>query len=175
MQQELVQQIEQTTKDTIDMIHTALPAKVMTFNPDKCLATVKPYGKYTLSDGMTLEYPAITEVPVVFPFSASMEIGIAFPVKEGDDCLVILSEVELDEWRKGAKSEGPLRFDLTNAIAIPGLLRSGGGLLSKACSVPAVVVSASGSELMVSGSGIAISGNLKVDGNITYTGSISEG
>lgn len=175
MQQELVQQIEETAKDVMDGIHTALPAKIISFDPSKCVATIKPYGKYATSDGISLEYPTVTEVPVVFPVSPSTGVGMVFPVKAGDDCLIIVSEVELDEWRSGAESEGTLRFDLTSAIAIPGLLKTANSLAMKACNLNAVILSAGSTEIAVSGSGVAIKGNLTVDGNITYTGSISGG
>lgn len=175
MLQEAVEQIEKTAKSVVNEIHTALPGKIVSFDSVKCVATVQPLGRYVMSDGKSLEYPAITEAPVVFPFSQSAGAGIGFPVKAGDGCLIILSEVELDQWRSEAKSEGSLRFDLTNAIAIPGLLRSGGVAVVKACAMNAVVVSAGGSEIVVSGSGITISGNLTVQGNIDCTGSISGG
>ena len=99
----------------------------------------------------------MTEVPLVFPFSQTAGIGIAFPVNSGDSCLVIFSEAELDEWRSSAEAEAPLRFDLTNAVAIPGLLSLGCGLVEKACAQTAVV----------------IRGNLEVEGNITSSGNIT--
>lgn len=175
MLQEAVEQIEKTAKSVMNEVHTALPGKIVSFDSGKCVATVRPCGRYAMSDGKSLEYPAITEVPVVFPFSQCAGAGIGFPVKAGDGCLIIISEVELDEWRSGAKSEGPLRFDLTNAIAIPGLLRTGGGAMARACAMNGVVVCAGGTEIAVSGDGITISGNLTVQGNINYTGSISGG
>lgn len=189
MMQEFAQQIEETARAVADEIHTALPGTVVTFDPGSGTATVKPDGKYMTADGKRLDYPQITDVPVVFPFCQTTGTGIAFPVLKGDSCLIVISEVELDEWRTGAESEGSLRFDLTNAVCVPGLLEGGGSLISKACKNNAVIAGAGDTEIMVSDSGavitsgsakitisdtgIAISGDLKVDGNISSTGTIT--
>lgn len=188
MMQELSQQIEETARAVVDEIHTAIPGIVVSFDPEIGTATVKPNGKYMTADGKSLDYPIITDVPVVFPFCQASRVGIAFPVGNGDSCLIIISEVELDEWRTGAESEGSLRFDLTSAMCIPGLLKCSENMIAKASQNNAVVVGAGDVEIMVSDagaviasgdtkmtvsdSGVAISGDLKVDGNITSTGTI---
>ncbi len=183
MLQEFVQQTEETARSVLDEIHTALPGTITKFDAGSGTATVKPVGEYQTSDGKWLEYPAISGVPLVFPICQSIGAGIAFPVEKGDSCLIIISEVELDEWRSGAKSEGTLRFDLTNAIAIPGLLDGGSELLKDAVSKKAVVVAngdnriitsktmirldTGGARLDVKEDGVEIQGNLKVSGSIT--------
>lgn len=189
MMQEFVQQVEETARAVVDEIHTAMPGTIISFDPKSGTAVVKPNGKYVTADLKQIDYPQITDVPVVIPFCQAAGVGIAFPVVKGDSCLIIISEVELDEWRTGAESEGSLRFDLTNAVCIPGLLEGGLNHLAKACQNNAVIVTAGSSEVMVSDdcvaitsgsakltvseSGIAIGGNLKVNGNIIYTGTIS--
>lgn len=156
MLQEFVQQIEETAKHVMSEIHTALPGTIVSVDAEKGTVSIKPCGTYMTSSGKKLEYPVLTEVPLVFPFSQSSGAGIVFPVQAGDGCLVIISETALDEWRSSAKSETSLRYDLTNAIAIPGLLSAGGSLVAKACAQHSVMVS----------------GNLVVEGNITSSGSI---
>lgn len=189
MMQEFVQQIEETAKAVSDEIHTAMPGTIVAFDPGSGTATVKPNGKHVTADGRSLEYPQISYVPVIFPFCQAAGVGIAFPVGKGDSCLIVISEVELDEWRTGAESEGALRFDLTNAMCIPGLLEGGGDIITKACRNNAVVVGAGDVEIMVSDAGavitsgdtkmtvsdagVAISGDLNVDGNISSTGTIT--
>ena len=191
MMQEFSQQVEETARAVVDEIHTALPGTIVAFNPGSGTATVKPSGKYITSDGKSLEYPQISEVPVAFPFCPTAGVGVAFPVTKGDSCIVIVSEVELDEWRTGAESEGSLRYDLTNAMCIPGLLDGGAGLIEKACKNNAVIVGAGDVEVMVSDAGavltsgstkmaisdagVAVSGNLKVSGNISSTGTVKAG
>lgn len=183
MIQEFSQQVEETARAVVGEVHTALPGGIVSFDPGAGTATVKPAGKYVTSDGKALDYPTITEAPVVFPFCQSAGIGMAFPIKKKDDCLIIISEMELDAWRSGAESEGSLRFDLTSAMVIPGLLNGGAAIFEKACSRDAVVIQAGETELMVydagveivagenelkiTGNDIKVKGDMKVDGNIT--------
>lgn len=171
MMQEFVQQIEETAKSVMNEIHTALPGKVVSVNLQNGTAQIKPCGKYVTRDKKKLEYPVLTEVPLVFPFSPAAGTGMVFPINIGDSCLIILSEVELDEWRSGAETEAPLRYDLTSAVAIPGLLSSGQGLLEKACTQNAVIVCG---KFMVEGD-VVFSGNLSVEGNVTTSGSLGAG
>lgn len=191
MIQELTREIERTVRAIVDEIHTAMPGKIVSINTKNGTASVLPSGKYVTSDKKALDYPVLTEVPLIFPFCQKNEVGIVFPVEKGDSCLIIISEVELDKWRSEAESEGSLRFDLTSAIAIPGLLNGGGNLISKAVDKNAVLIMASETELSVSKKGveatvkgttfsvsegvIAIGGDLKVEGNISYTGSLING
>ena len=160
MLQELTQAIEQTVQSMINEIHTALPGKIVSFDMKKGLATVKPIGKFITSNKKELEYPELSEVPFVFPYSNQAEVGMFFPVKVGDTCLIIISEVELDEWRNGAESEGSLRFDLTNAIAIPSLVQSNDRVsewLSESAEKSAVIIATTDSKVLVSKDNIEIS------------------
>ena len=191
MLQEVVQEIENTARSVLDGVHTAMPGEITSFDPGSGRAVVKPNGQFTSSGGKRMAYPAISDVPVAFPVCQSAGVGIAYPVKAGDSCIIIVSEVELDEWRSGAESEGSLRFDLSSAMAVPGLLVGGGEMIQKACARDAVVIAGGASEVMVSEdqitasigdtefrlteAEIAIRGDLKVDGDISYTGSLHGG
>lgn len=191
MLQDFTKQIEKTVETLINEIHTALPGEIVSFDTSKGTAIIQPVGKFITSDGKVLDYPRITEVPLVFPYCHQTGVGIALPVKKGDSCIIIISEVELDEWRSGGKSEGSLRFDLTSAVAIPGLLKTGGQLFSKAVNNNAVVIGSSGASVSVSNkrvdmdvkgttfsvseSGITVGGNLTVKGNITSTEDVKAG
>ena len=170
MLQEFSEEVEKTARAVVNEIHTALPGEVISFDGGTGTATVKPVGKFVTSDGKKLDYPTITEAPIVFPFCQQAGVGIAFPVKAGDSCIILISEVELDQWRSGAEAEGSLRFDLTNAMILPGLLKGTSALAAAAVSANGVIVQAGDSSITVSGGGIAVRGNLKVDGNISYTG-----
>lgn len=185
MMQEFVQEVEEMSEAALENVHTALPGTIVSFNAEAGTATVEPKGKYEMADGSAVSYPQISEVPIVFPFCQSRNAGFVFPVGKGDDCLVIISEVELDEWRSGAEAEGSLRFDLSSAICIPGLLRGGAGAVVKARKNNAVIMRSGNSEIMLedkkaalsvgntkmtlSEAGVVVSGNLKVNGNISST------
>lgn len=99
MMQEFVQQISDTVKRGIRGIHTAMPGKVLAFDPAKCIATVQPAMKFKKPDGKTMDFPQITGVPVVFPQGAGQNAVVAFPVKAGDGCLIVVAEQSLDYWQ----------------------------------------------------------------------------
>lgn len=191
MLQELVAEIEKTASAVVRDIHTALPGKIVSFDPEKSVAVVQPKGKYRTEEGAALEYPVISDVPVLFPYSQASDVGVTFPVKPDDNCLVVVSEIELDEWRSGAESEAPLRFDLTSAIVVPGLMSLGNASIQKAVKENAVVVKAEnveiavaggkvyvktgGVEMSVSGDGVSVMGNLNVSGNVIAGGDVQAG
>lgn len=188
MLQEFTHEVERTARAVVNEIHTALPGKIISVDEGRGTASIQPCGKYVTSDGKSLAYPVITEVPLVFPFCQQSGAGMIFPVCKGDSCVVVVSEVELDEWRSGAESEGSLRFDLSNAIAIPGLFTVGEKILSEAMQKNAVIISDANAKVVVArdninvGIGdthmtvsercITVRGDLNVEGNISYTGNL---
>lgn len=171
MLQEFVEQVEKTARSVMEEIHTAIPGKITSFNSGTGQATIKPYGTFTTGAGKKMAYPSITGVPVIIPQCPSGNVQIAFPITSGMDCLVIVSEQELDAWLGGGESENDMRFDLTSAIAIPGLSNKGSTALQEACSSGNVVVSNGNTKLVVLKSGVEVTGNFNVKGNISCTGS----
>lgn len=174
MLQEFAQKIEQTSKEILNEIHTVLPGKFQSFDPTKGTATVKPIGKYVLQNGEKLEYPEITEVPVLFPYHQAAGIGMLFPIQKEDRCLILVSEMELDEWRSGAESEAPLRFDLSSAVVLPGLLLEGKEV-SGIYRPDAVVVRAGKVDWILSENGIVCHGDIQVNGTLSCTGDVKAG
>ena len=175
MLQEFAQQVEFTARTVMNDIHTALPGKIVSFDPEKGVAAVQPKGKYLTTDGASLAYPMISSVPVAYPYCQSSNVGMVFPIKTGDNCLIIISEVELDEWRSGAESEAPLRYDLTSAVVIPDLMLGGGTVIRKAAAENAVIIVSGSSEIAVTDGRIAITGDVTVTGSITISGTITAG
>ena len=114
----------------------------------------------------------LTDVPVVYPYSES-GVGMVFPVKTGESCFVIISETELDEWRSGGVSQAPLRFDLTSAVMIPGLRRTGTQTIKRASAENAVIISAPDVEITFANGTAVISGNVTVRGNLHVTGHLT--
>lgn len=167
MLQEFVDQVEKAARSVMEEMHTAIPGKITAFNPSKGMATVKPYGTFTTGSGKKVAYPSITEVPVVIPQCASKNIQIAFPIAVGTDCLVIISEQELDAWLGGGESENDIRFDLTSAVAIPGLSNKGSSALQEACSSNSIILKNGGTTLTVGTSAVEIKGDLKVSGDVS--------
>lgn len=170
MMQEFVQELTDAINRNIRSIHTAMPGRIIAFDPAKCVATVKPVMKFKKPDGSTLDYPQITGVPVVFPQGAGQNAVVAFPVKAGDSCLLIISEQSLDFWQYGQETATDLPFDMTNAICIPGLFARGNDALKTACAENAVVVKAGATVMKITPDGVSITGKLTVSGEVVGNG-----
>lgn len=150
MMQEFVQQIENTIREATYDMHTALPGTITEFDPAAGMATVKPEGSTAMKNGKRLKYPSIVKVPVVFPQTGGQDAVIAYPVKPGDGCLVIICENDLKPWMShGKETESDMKFDLTNAVCIPGLFSEGNEALQKAVDENAVVIKNKDMEMML--------------------------
>lgn len=174
MMQEFVQEINDTIKDTLKGIHTAIPGTIVSFDPGTGLATVLPTMKYKKPDGSTVDFPQVSGVPVVFPQSMGQKATIAYPVKAGDGCLIIAAEQSIDYFLYGQETDTDLDFDLTNSVCIPGLFAKANSVMTEACNQNAVVVDVQGTKITVkSGSvqvdaaAITLNGNVTVSGNFT--------
>lgn len=121
MIQEFINELSKFVDRKINGIHTAVPGQILSFNNESGLATIKPNMKFKNSKGDLIDYPIISGVPVIFPQSSSQNISITFPIKENDGCLIVFAENSIEYWLYGQETDTELRFDLSNAICIPGL------------------------------------------------------
>lgn len=102
-------------------INTCLPATIETYDPATKKASVKPLLKRTLN-GQEIDTPVIENVPIIFPCTATAVVSL--PINTGDGCLLVFSQRSIDDWlSKGGNiaPTDPRLFDLSDAIAIPGL------------------------------------------------------
>lgn len=192
MLQEVVEQVEEIAQSVVNDVHTVLPCRVVKYDEKKNLAKVKPIGEFLLLDGEKMEFPEIDEVPVVFPYVLAWDIGIVFPVNKDDEMLLFISEIELDEWRTGAKSDAPLKFDLTSAVAVPALIKKPNSLHKRAVDDNALIIKAKEAEIAVqypdsgtnvtikvkdkkikvSDKGIDMTGDVKIKGDVKISGNL---
>lgn len=107
-------------------VHTALPAIVIDFDPDTRTITAQPTIQRTFSggEGMSgdVNLPPCVDVPVVFPMGGGYEL--TFPIKAGDECLLIFAERCIDGWFGSGAPTPPADFrqhDLSDAIAYVGM------------------------------------------------------
>jgi hypothetical protein len=81
-------------------IWTALPGVVQSFDPAKMTAKVQPavMGRLTLPNGQVqdLVMPTLLDCPVQFPGGGGF--SLTFPVKAGDECLVVFASRCIDNW-----------------------------------------------------------------------------
>ena len=140
MKQEFVQELKNTVLDIVREVHVALPGKILSFDPGKQEARVKPAAKYRKPDGGLIDFPDISHVPVLFPQGMGRAATICWKLEPGDECLLVFMEQALDQWRTGAESRTDLRHDLTNAVAIPGLFAKPNPHAKRACENESIII-----------------------------------
>lgn len=167
----------------ISQIHTALPGRILSYDASSNRAQVQPVGKYQVEDGRALDYPVIANVPIQFPCGMGGKAGITFPIRAGDGCLLVFSESNLDDFLSGGESEDNRHFDLTDAVAIPGLysgtVASASRYSDDVCLVRGgnyLKVGVDGMSGMMNGTGFSFgSGTFKFDGNMVVSGDVEIG
>ncbi|MCT4713263.1 phage baseplate assembly protein V [Enterobacteriaceae bacterium H11S18] len=108
-----------------DQIRVAMPGIIQSFDPVTVTAEVQPAVRSVQqnNDGTTStkNYPVLVDVPVIFPRGGGCTL--TFPVKEGDECLLIFADRCIDFWwQNGGIQEtvDPRQHDLSDAFAIVG-------------------------------------------------------
>lgn len=112
----------QAINSQISNIHTCLPGRIVSYDFSVQKATVKPLLSKRYKDDTIQSIPEIPNVPVIFPRSSSFSMH--WPLNPGDLVLLLFSERSLDQWLNSGGEIAPLdprKFDLSDAIAIPGL------------------------------------------------------
>lgn len=103
-------------------MHIALPGRIEKYERGTHKAEVKPLLKKRYTDGTEQELSIVVNVPVVWPRTATFEMSA--PLKRGDGVLLVFCERSLDAWLQKGGVASPAdgrKFDLSDAIAIPGL------------------------------------------------------
>jgi hypothetical protein len=121
-------ELMQTTLDGRQaQIHTAMPGQIVSFDPKTMTATVQPALQFVLrqpEDGTQTPttIKPVQDVPVHFPGGGGHLM--TFPIKPGDDCLLIFAERQIDNWFEsgGVRRINDWRMhDISDAIALVGV------------------------------------------------------
>lgn len=106
-------------------IWTALPGILDSFDATKMTAVVQPAikGIFRLKDGSSqvVQMPQCLDVPVFFPGGGGFTL--TFPVKAGDEGLLVFSSRCIDAWWQngGVQPQAEVRFhDLSDGFFFPG-------------------------------------------------------
>lgn len=105
-------------------------AKVESFNPEKQTCTAKISYQRTfftrdLKGDEVVEYrdyPLLIDIPVVVIRGGAA--GLTMPIKEGDDCLILFNDRDIDNWFNGQNTGGvasPRLHSMSDGIALVGL------------------------------------------------------
>ena len=169
MKLELADAIKRSMQDIVDEVHTALPGVILKIDYDEGTCSVQPYALYKTVTGDRIMYPEIYHVPIIVPQSSMADTCVAYPILPGDTCLLIISEGTIDYWKNNRVTEWDSRFDLTNAICIPGLMRSFNPCFKEAANDGAVILKYGDGKLRLTNDELRITVK---DININATGKI---
>ena len=153
-------------------LHTALPAKVVSFDPAKQTVSLAIQIKMQLVDGSGADIPPLLDVPVSFPRGGGF--AVTFPLKAGDEGIAIFSERCIDGWWQNGSASTPLDFrlhDLSDAMFIPGICsvpKAIGGFFTDGLSMQTLDGS---TYIRIQNGSILIKGNIEHQGNTSQTGS----
>jgi hypothetical protein len=107
-------------------IHTAMPGKIVSFDPAKMTARVQPAIQAMQRQEDGTEKPVtiaeIHDVPVHFPGGGGHTL--TFPVKAGDECMIQFAERSLDAWHDQGGVRPPTdkrMHDINDAVCHVGI------------------------------------------------------
>ena len=158
---------EKLRSDVMFNLRCCIPCIVQSYDPEKGTVECQPaIREKIINQNEEIEYrnlPLLLNVPVVFP--SNSEYAVTFPLEKGDECLVLFSDLSIDNfWEKG-NVQNPIedrRHDLSDGIAIPCNM----SLTKERRTDDGLLLSSSGASILISGSEIAFSGGTR---SITFT------
>jgi Phage protein Gp138 N-terminal domain len=150
-------------------IHTALPGHIVSYNPATQTASVQ-FGVQAIHqqiDGTIkpVTIHPVSDVPVHFPNGGGHTM--TFPVKPGDECLVIFSERNIDNWHQsgGTQQPGDYRMhDINDCFVLVGV-RSQPNVLSNV-SADTVQLRSDNGETYIELDGAGSAVNIRCPGTI---------
>ncbi|MDV1092518.1 Gp138 family membrane-puncturing spike protein [Raoultella ornithinolytica] len=115
----------QLAQAIMSAMRVSIPGIIQSFDPDAVTAVVQPAIKGVEHDESGAEssvsLPLLVDVPVVFPRGGGCTL--TFPVKEGDECLVIFADRCIDFWWQSGGIQEPVdgrMHDLSDAFCLVG-------------------------------------------------------
>lgn len=150
---------ERMKNDIFFNLRCCIPCIIQSFNASKGTVECQPaIRERIINQNEEIEYlnlPLLTNVPVVFP--SNNYYSVAFPLDKGDECLVLFSDLSIDNfWEKG-NVQNPIeerRHDLSDGIAIPCNL----SLIKQRKNIDGLTLSSNGASINIKGGEIYFSG-----------------
>ncbi|EPX2823056.1 Gp138 family membrane-puncturing spike protein [Klebsiella quasipneumoniae] len=173
----------QLAQAIMSAMRVSIPGIIQSFDPDAVTAVVQPAIKGAEKDEsgaeVSVNLPLLVDVPVVFPRGGGCTL--TFPVKAGDECLVIFADRCIDFWWQSGGIQEPVderMHDLSDAFCIVGpqsQAKKIGGISTTAAQLRtddgcAIIELAAGGAVTITSPQITINGPLQVNGEITSTG-----
>lgn len=114
--------IQQLTRKISGSIRVSMPATIEEYDFKTQKASVKIDMQELYDNDTAIDYPVLTNVPVIFPRSGGA--SLTMPVIRGDTCLVFFLDRDITSWLLGANggiANSQRHHDLNDAVAIMGL------------------------------------------------------
>lgn len=102
-------------------IHVSMIGKIESYNPQTNRASITPVGTMTCPDWQELPFPTIHNVPIQYPCGNGGKSGCTFPIKQGDTCIIIFADHQIENFLSGEKSDDMRNHSMNDAYAIPTL------------------------------------------------------
>lgn len=109
-----------------NQLRVSIPGIIQEFDPITQTATVqvaiREHVRQENLEYAWTEIPLLLDVPVQFPRGGGYVL--TFPIKKGDECLVVFSDMCIDAWWANGGVQNQIekrRHDLSDAVAIPGI------------------------------------------------------
>lgn len=163
-------QIEGRLKD----LHTCLPGIIVSFDPATQTAAVQPAVKRIFTERGAVNLPVCVDVPVAFPGGG--DFFLTFPVKAGDECILLFSERAIDYWHANGGTQLPAEYrlhDLSDGIAQVGLNSQPKKLAALQMDGAELRTRDRSTYIRLTNGTIYIKGNIVHEGNNTQTGNLT--
>ncbi|HBS6341514.1 TPA: phage baseplate protein [Klebsiella pneumoniae] len=180
----------QLAQAIMSAMRVSIPGIIQSFDPDAVTAVIQPAIKGVEHDTsgaeISVNLPLLVDVPVVFPRGGGCTL--TFPVKEGDECLVIFADRCIDFWWQSGGVQEPVdgrMHDLSDAFCIVGpqsQAKKIGGISTTAAQLRTdegsafIEVSAGGNITATTAGNATINApEIVLNGNVTINGNLSQG
>jgi hypothetical protein len=163
-------QIDGRLKD----LHTCIPGIIASFDPDTQTASVQPAIKRIFTEQGAVNLPLCVDVPVAFPGGG--DFFLTFPVKPGDECILLFSERAIDNWHASGGTQTPAEYrlhDLSDGIAIVGLNSQPHKLAALQMTGAEMRTRSRSTYIRLEDGTIFIKGNIVHEGNVQQTGNLN--
>lgn len=108
-------------------IRCCIPGIIQSYNAKNNTAEIQPaVREEVVNEDNSVSYvnlPLLINVPIVFP--STKLGGVRFTLEQGDECLVVFSDLSYDKFWESGNVQNPIevrRHDLSDGIAIPCVL-----------------------------------------------------
>jgi hypothetical protein len=163
-------QIEGRLKD----LHTCMPGIIVSFDASTQTASVQPAIQRIFTERGAVNLPVCVDVPVAFPGGG--DFFLTFPVKAGDECILLFSERAIDYWHVNGGTQLPAEYrlhDLSDGIAQVGLNSQAKKLAALQMDGAELRTRDRSTYIRLTPGTIFIKGNIVHEGNNTQTGNLT--